>query len=88
MVSPMQVPNENGKENSFKEGRNKLGGLQQTEPIEELRVGSTVAFYWLSCDSFSLAELLPARGNLSSSCWALLLSLGVRAPPSGGLTLF
>ena len=37
----------------------------------------------------SLAESLPGKkSSLSSSCWVLLLSQGMRAPPSGLLTLF
>ena len=49
---------------------------------------------WEDCSkqrvlSFSLAESLPGKkSRLSSSCWVLLLSQGVRAPPSGLLTLF
>ena len=38
---------------------------------------------------FSLVVSLPAKKrSLYSSCWALLLSQGVRAPPSGLSTLF
>ena len=62
MASHVWVLTHQGEENSFKEGKRKLGGLQWTKsPLEELRFWSIVAFYWLSCDSVSLAELLPGK---------------------------
>ena len=43
--------------------------------------------HWLSCDSLSLAELLPGKKRISFF-WALQSSQDVRAPPSGLLTPF
>lgn len=40
MVSHMQIPSKNGKENSFIKGKRKLGELQLTE---------SMAFHWLNC---------------------------------------
>ena len=72
MASHMQVPTQQGKENAYIEGK---GGCQGYSEHRML--------------GFSLAESLPGKkSRLSSSCWVLLLSQGVRAPPSGLLTLF
>ena len=66
-----------GRRNSFIEGKRKLGGLLH-------RVGGVVAFHWLSCDGLLLAELLAGQEGvvfllpLGFYCW----HRGVRAPLS------
>ena len=74
----------------FLKGEKEVGGaVVNRESTGEMESSEFSGFWhWLSCDRLSLAELLPGRReSLSSSCWVLLLSWGMRAPPSGLLTI-
>ena len=71
--SHMQVPEQPGKKISHREEVGGIGGRAIVSTVHGL----------------SLAEYLPRKKrSLSSSCWALLPSQGLRAPLSGPLSLF
>ena len=62
---------------------------REREHFSERGKGSWESYGKQKLHSVSLAKLLPGKKRgLSSSCWALLLSEGVRAPPSGLPALF
>ena len=78
IANQMQVPCKNG-ENSFIEGEKAVG--------RAIVIKESMAFRWLSCDSFSLAKML--SGKKRKSFFSLLGSaIFVRRDrPSGLLTL-
>ena len=44
----MQVPLQQGEENSYIKGKGKMGDHSKQRALEELRIQSVVAFHWLS----------------------------------------
>ena len=73
MVYPMQAPQQKGKENTFIEGKKEVGRALVSK--------KSMYFHWLS-------PSWKKKRSFYTSCWALLLSQGVRGPLSGLLTVF